>query len=278
MKIRIHAGLPVLLYLADTALFLLLPLAVIPPFDLAYTVSGDLLRVAIVAFGAASFAVLTILYARIYLKNRNQSRLFVVLSIIFFEVAFITEIINSSITVTDGTMRRFQIDSGVLPLSLALFFFLSAGHSLMGKGKETGKQWFTIALFSMVVGSLCLHLIDMVVRIGFRNDSVPAVRYVMLFLMYVAIVIIIVTFMVFAGKMFKLVKKADSPAMRQGLRAIGMSFLLFSLFVLLLFLGDQLDDAGDVMKLAAIATGVIAFYFIYSGFIRPSQAIKDGNA
>nr|MDO8115664.1 hypothetical protein [Candidatus Sigynarchaeota archaeon] len=45
--------------------------------------------------------------------------------------------------------------------------------------------------------------------------------------------------------------------------------------MLLICVEDLLDEGGDGLKRVSIACGMIAFYFIYGGFIKPSHARKD---
>ncbi|MBN2152957.1 MAG: hypothetical protein JW839_16010 [Candidatus Lokiarchaeota archaeon] len=232
-------------------------------------------RIAILATGLVILAVTIARFAQRYHQKPTQPKLTVLFGLGFFTVAFGAKLLTTSFNMA-LTYDRYYYDMALYGVITSIYCFLLFGISMLitpfSEKPRSGLKVTTDVIFLAVFTLFfVVQLLSLLGAAGVVDDLVEVTPYVML----VVALYVMAILCVMAAKAFALARRADKEHHRRGMNALGTSFMLIVATVLLL-LANNLVESGynRALEIVTIGLAVVAFSFLYLGFVRPADVEK----
>ncbi len=240
-------------------------------------------RITILAVGLAILAVTLARFAHRYHQKPSHPRMTILLGLAFFVVAFGAKLLTTSIDMHD-TLRydRYYYDMALYAVVTSMYCFLLFGISMLitpfSKKPRSGLKIVTDVIFAAAFTVFFAgQLFTLFTATEPAEETTKSPAYVTIIMLVVALYVMTIL-VVMAIKALRLAKKADKEAHRKGMNALGTSFLLLVATVVLLIANTaMLSEYNRYLEIVTISLAVVMFYFLYLGFVRPSDAEKQAT-
>ncbi|MHA1371123.1 MAG: hypothetical protein ACTSRA_15585 [Promethearchaeota archaeon] len=267
--------LPIVLVAADFLIFILLSSIATPPYTFNYTYGNNIIEMVMLLAGGITMLIILIKFLSLYLKNKNITRLLVMLAMLFYALACIIEFIKTTISYSEPTIRRYQIDLPFIMFSITIYYFVFFGITVLINWKF--QKQFTRLMNLMIIlqiASFFFHYLSWIIVLpthATMNSLLRIIAEIPLFLIFILDIIILINMTV---KCFKLSKKADNQSFKKGLQSLGFAILMILLVIFFLLLSNFANPLGgdlDLFRLLSLACVISCNYFIYNGIIKPAK-------
>lgn len=244
----------------------------IPPSIVVRDDPEMLARLIILSAGIGILLVTLIQFLQKFRKRPTRIRLTILLALIFFILTFLTKLITSTFAIAETQkLSRIFYDLPIYCLMSGLYCFLLFGIEVLitpvqGK-KRSGLKIATDVIYILV---FVLYLINQIVVIA-KIESLGILVELSEYIIYAMVVYFLFIILLMAIRSVTLQKKISEREQKNGLIALGTSFLLLIGCVLLIFVNAAiLEDYNKILEIITIGLAVVSFYFVYMGFVKPS--------
>ncbi|MFX0099634.1 MAG: hypothetical protein ACFFCS_08635, partial [Candidatus Hodarchaeota archaeon] len=229
-------------------------------------------RLIILSIGIVILLVTFIQFLQKFRKRKTRTRLTIIIALIFFIFTFFTKLLTSTFAISvTQKLPRFFYDLPIYCLMSGLYCFLLFGIEVliipMRENKRSGLKIVTDVIYIVIFG---LYLLNHVLII--TNIDIPGLlAEISEYIIYVTVVYYLLIILLMAIRSLSLQKKISDPQQKNGLIALGTSFLLLIGCVLLLVINAGILEHYDkTLEIITICLAMVSFYFVYMGFVRPS--------
>ncbi|MHA1791799.1 MAG: hypothetical protein ACTSVI_04080 [Promethearchaeota archaeon] len=205
-------------------------------------------------------------------KKPNIIRLFVLMSLISFEVSavfyFIVLTFEFNFPVIDSYYRNITNISMIFSVYFLVVFSL---YILATPKNENKIKTFKILLdVSMIVIYMTLFLSEIFDVFGITNAFMSFMSNVGEYFLYIYGLFIISMLFLSAFKSISLIKKSGDAIVKKGLKYLGLSFFTLGIATVVEVINLFLLGGLKELILVFLILVVCSFYFIYNGFIKPN--------
>ncbi|MFX0102860.1 MAG: hypothetical protein ACFFCS_25045 [Candidatus Hodarchaeota archaeon] len=205
------------------------------------------------------------------LKKPSIVKILILLALLFLILSFTLNLFMSIYSYSEGYMHAY-VNTFINTLLVLGFYCLNlfAFSVIYSGGNEKLPKILKITLDMMLLLAVCAYVIGEAIRVTILSDESNIFSETASILLILAIFFTIVNFIFASVKLSKIVKKTEDEQTKQGLRRISTSFTVLVIGLFLLILANTVEELDDFGTAIVLSVAAIAFYFIYSGFVKPS--------
>ncbi|MFX0098196.1 MAG: hypothetical protein ACFFCS_01355 [Candidatus Hodarchaeota archaeon] len=264
--------LPIVIFIGQGVLLLAIFLAR-PPYTFSWEIKGKLpLRNLLLAVCLTILFIITVRFYAKYRRNPNPTRRSVLISFVFFLCSFSSYSYTSIIKYLERVVKHYTFGLNKYFLLLGIYFMLYFGLLVLITPKNEKRGKILKVLF--IVLTLCSYItffIGMLVRIVFHIEDDILLTEIADYLLYAVTGIGVIILLIMAINSLTIRNKTKEESAKKGLLCLGISFLIICGAGISLVLEEFLKDISDYLKITTLVLAIIAFYFIYMGFVNPSS-------
>jgi hypothetical protein len=262
----------------QAGLFLLLLVTHVDSFNIV-SIEPDIIWIRTMALivGVSILGFILFKFSAKYRLNPTMGRFNVLIGVISFVIATGTYLFSTSLEFNSTLLDRLVQDVSNIFLILALnlfnvfgiYFLLASSDQAKGERIKKGLDVALISLYTTyIVAKTSLFLGWDASFVGTMQDigEIAVVLFGFVSLVFLLVIAI---------KALNIAKRTTDAGYKAGLRALGISYsVLFAGTFTLILNGLEIDDS-KFMIIVAVMLLVVAFYFIYAGFVKPSSTNKS---
>lgn len=236
----------------------------------------DIFQIFFLIAGLIILGITVAKYISIYISNKNETRFIVLAALILFTIGFAIKLFKS----------LWNVSSDIVTASFNTWFYNTITLIFVACTYYMGLFGINVLFSSLpekftVIWKKILVLIMLVAYVLFFMDYINQIylydRFGDVFGLLVQIVLLsmfginIINIVYVSIKSFNLSRKTNDHIIRAGLRDLGLSFAIFFSAIVMILLNEVLSYI-PVIETIAVMLGVIGFYFVYRGFVKPAEA------
>jgi len=228
-----------------------------------------------IIFLFAGLGVLGIIISKLYVKyrvNKNLTRLNILLAIASFIIACAAYTFTNFFQSPDNSVNRFFFDLATLFIILASYMFLVFGITfLIVPANERAIHNFKRVMEFILIAMYALFLLVKICNaFNITGGIVDTLSSVGQYFIYLFGIVCIILMLVIAMKALVLSKRTSDAVFKNGLNALGISYLFLFASIVAFLLNTAVFKNDQYVSLIAILLLIAGFYFIYGGFVKPT--------
>ncbi|MBN2153551.1 MAG: hypothetical protein JW839_19000 [Candidatus Lokiarchaeota archaeon] len=225
----------------------------------------------------AGLAMLVYTFARIlhrYLQSPSDVRLVVLAALLALIATFALKLAMLWTRFKENLLNLYFFNMTTLFGALAVFFMVVFGFTVLikpgVKGSASAWSTATVAFFMGTYGVYVLRTaIDIMTDRGL-DSFLPVLMQLLLyaFLAYSTTLLVVMT-----ARSLSLSRKATEAHVKRGMLSFTAAFALFIGSVVCLLVSELMSYVS-VLETTAVVLAVVAFYFVYEGFVKPASRAR----
>jgi hypothetical protein len=212
-----------------------------------------------------------------YRTNPTVGRFNVLLGVISFVIATGMYLFSTSLDFQNNLLDRLVQDVSNIFLLIALNLFNVFGvYFLLATSDQARAGRIQRVLDTILMALYAIYYVSKIgLFLGLTSSLVTMLQELGEYLVILFGLVSLVFLLVIAIKALNITKRTVDEAYKSGLRSLGTSYIILFAGTFTLLLNSLDFDESKLLIVVAVMLLVVAFYFIYAGFVKPSGAKKD---